>query len=511
MLRRLAKDPIVRLQAGVILGVAIPFFLPWLSWKDLWGWVLLYSEIPLQLVTILAFRYGLRRCESEAERRFWRLWSFAIGAWLVKTLVAIVLEMSSQLGTLADLGLSFGFFFFYLFAALALESRPNLPSGRHSETLRAMERSGTLIFFSGLLLYFSVVPAIYHEDAYANSTLLLYVALDSYLVIRLAGFMRSALDGRWRRVYGFLLFTCCVWWATDTVEMFSWTFELSWIQQVSYFDLIWLVPWATLVLAARVREIPVAESAHARLSTGFPLGPLVVYTVSFPIIHFSLPRLGLGSDELAPMREALALVLTVVMAAMVVIHQELLRVENRRLEAERLETQMQIEHLAFRDPLTGLPNRRLLVDRVVRGMGRARRFNRRLGILLLDIDDFKNVNDSHGHDVGDAVLQQISARLEGCLRAGDTVARLGGDEFVAVLEGLREAADTEQAAEAMKGSLESPYVVEDLNLVLTCTIGSAAFPDDGESLETLLKQADIDMYRRKDERRREAGGPRAID
>jgi diguanylate cyclase (GGDEF)-like protein len=159
----------------------------------------------------------------------------------------------------------------------------------------------------------------------------------------------------------------------------------------------------------------------------------------------------------------------------------------------------EIEHLAFYDTLTGLPNRRLLLDRLNRALGTAARGSRRCALLFLDLDNFKTLNDALGHDIGDVMLKQVAQRLKDCLREGDMVARLGGDEFVVILEDLSTQAviatsQTETMGAAILARLNQPYQLGLQQHHSTCSIGAALFDARNASMEEVLKQADIAMY-----------------
>ena len=163
----------------------------------------------------------------------------------------------------------------------------------------------------------------------------------------------------------------------------------------------------------------------------------------------------------------------------------------------------QIQHLAYHDPLTNLPNRALLMDRLTQQTALHKRHNLRGALLFLDLDHFKHINDSLGHPVGDAVLKMITARLEASTRQEDTVARLGGDEFVVLLTGLtgkrsEVTRHVREVAEKLRMLLAEPMVFEGNRLQVTPSIGIALMPDHGDSPADLLKRADIALYRAKD-------------
>jgi diguanylate cyclase (GGDEF)-like protein len=170
---------------------------------------------------------------------------------------------------------------------------------------------------------------------------------------------------------------------------------------------------------------------------------------------------------------------------------------------QRKAAEVKIEHLAFYDPLTQLPNRRLLLDRLQQALAACAR-SRRLGaILFIDLDDFKTVNDTQGHDVGDLLLQQVARRLLACVRAHDTVARLGGDEFVVMLEDLSKspqeaATQAEIVGEKILAALAAPCLLAGHEHHSTGKIGVTLFSDQRETVDDLLKRADLAMYQAKE-------------
>ena len=168
----------------------------------------------------------------------------------------------------------------------------------------------------------------------------------------------------------------------------------------------------------------------------------------------------------------------------------------------RKEAEEQIHQLAFYDPLTKLPNRRLLMDRLHHAMASSIRTGDHGVILFIDLDNFKTLNDTKGHDVGDLLLVEVAQRLQACVRAGDTVARLGGDEFVVMLGNLSD--DVEQAVthaktagENIRKSLSQPYLLRDFEYFSSCSIGISLFRAHDVSVDDLLKRADTAMYEAK--------------
>lgn len=170
--------------------------------------------------------------------------------------------------------------------------------------------------------------------------------------------------------------------------------------------------------------------------------------------------------------------------------------------SERKVNEAHIHRLAFYDPLTNLANRRLLMERAQQAQSVSARNGRYGALVLLDLDNFKKLNDTKGHDVGDLLLQEVAARLQAVVREGDTVARLGGDEFVLVLEGLSsnqgEAANqTEMVAEKIRATLGAPYLLGESKHQSSPSIGVVMFRGHQENIETLFKYADISMYQAK--------------
>jgi diguanylate cyclase (GGDEF)-like protein/PAS domain S-box-containing protein len=167
-------------------------------------------------------------------------------------------------------------------------------------------------------------------------------------------------------------------------------------------------------------------------------------------------------------------------------------VSNARALSQRM------SYLAQHDSLTDLPNRVLLNDRLTQAMAIARRANTKLGLLYLDVDRFKTINDSLGHAIGDRLLQSVAQRLPACVRHADTVSRQGGDEFVILLSQLTHAQDAAVIAEKILASLGVPHQIERHTLYTTVSIGVVTFPDDGLDAGTLLKNADFAMYQAKE-------------
>jgi diguanylate cyclase (GGDEF)-like protein len=155
------------------------------------------------------------------------------------------------------------------------------------------------------------------------------------------------------------------------------------------------------------------------------------------------------------------------------------------------------KHLALHDVLTGLPNRRLFQDRLESAIERARRTETQTALLVLDLDRFKQVNDSMGHHVGDLLLQQVARMFGSRVRRSDTVARTGGDEFSVILESPTNGADAVLVGRSLQALLENPLLLEEHSVKIGISFGVAVFPDDAQEIEALCIAADLRMYENK--------------
>jgi diguanylate cyclase (GGDEF)-like protein len=166
--------------------------------------------------------------------------------------------------------------------------------------------------------------------------------------------------------------------------------------------------------------------------------------------------------------------------------------------SERKKNEQRIAYMAQHDALTGLPNRSLCQERLQMSIEQARRSGQRVAVLFVDLDRFKNINDSLGHHVGDGLLRSIASRLSTAVRPGDTVARLGGDEFVVILNGITDVEEIGKIVDQRLISLiRQPHHVDGAELHISCSVGVAVFPDDGDDIDRLMRHADVAMYQAK--------------
>jgi diguanylate cyclase (GGDEF)-like protein/PAS domain S-box-containing protein len=189
-------------------------------------------------------------------------------------------------------------------------------------------------------------------------------------------------------------------------------------------------------------------------------------------------------DSAAPIRRQDASILGAVM----VFHD----VTDRRIAQSRL------QHIAFHDALTGLPNRALFSKTLSKAINHARLVGTRVAVLFLDLDRFKTINDSLGHGVGDELLIAVAKRLKQCIREDDVVCRMGGDEFTAVINNIKSSKSVSRIAEKISESISKPFNIQNHILRVSTSIGITVYPDDGENIEALLKNADTAMYVAKD-------------
>ena len=175
-------------------------------------------------------------------------------------------------------------------------------------------------------------------------------------------------------------------------------------------------------------------------------------------------------------------------------HLVIAAIEAQKMAEAVQAAKVQLDYLAHHDPLTDLPNRILLQDRLNQSIEMARRQGRQLAVMFMDLDQFKNINDSLGHAVGDQLLQSVAQRLVGCVRQSDTISRQGGDEFVLLLPDLEHAEHAARSAQKILDVVAQPYCIDQHDLYTSVSIGIGIYPNDGEDAQDLIKSADTAMY-----------------
>ena len=248
--------------------------------------------------------------------------------------------------------------------------------------------------------------------------------------------------------------------------------------------------WLAVALVACLADVAGSLASSGRYTVGWYFGRVesmiagsVLLLVFIGEINGLYRRLGSAVRDLSAANDQLV---------RAVQEKESLLVELRRSEAG-------VRQLAYYDPLTELPNRRLLIDRMKTAISQATRHQQAMAVMFLDLDHFKEINDTLGHEAGDALLKEVASRLQGCVRSGDTVSRLGGDEFVIVLAELARPGDANRVAEKIIQALKEPILIGGRPLQVSTSIGIAELPADGdESMEKLMQRADAALYAAKD-------------
>jgi diguanylate cyclase (GGDEF)-like protein len=207
-------------------------------------------------------------------------------------------------------------------------------------------------------------------------------------------------------------------------------------------------------------------------------------------------RPALASSDAAALCNALATSEQKLEAALQLVDElgSLFRQRVALLSETVAEAVAQVRQFAYHDELTGLPNRRLLLDRFNQAIARAARQHKLLALLFLDLDGFKTINDVLGHVSGDSFLKQVAARLSACIRTSDTACRFGGDEFVILLPELECEESAAVAAAKIRAHLAAPYVIDGSAIQVATSIGMALYPVDGNTYADLLRQSDVAMY-----------------
>ena len=459
------------------------------------------SDLAMVLLAIVALLAGLDVIPDRRERRFWGLVAAGFGAWA--TIFVLFLAVAADAWNVGlDLGVDGLYLLFYLFLLAAVDGRPDLVAGRPTRPVRGRYRlPGLVVFGAGLFLYFVLIPALITPDLYhsLSPSFFLYIALDVYLALRLLVLARLTHSPRWRRCFHLASAMAAFFLASDFVELLVMRGRIP-KDGGLLLQAWWLLPGVAVVVLVRLRALPVYDPDQAAGARGEEVAslargaPFFAYALIFPLIHFAFYRAGLFQQPTRAVHENFVLLWMFCLGAISLAQHLELERKNLLLVDERRLTEEKLWYLANFDPLTGLPNRVLFRDRLAQALKTARRDGRLVALVYSDLDDFKRVNDSYGHAVGDQVLQSAAKRLRGCLRDSDTVARLGGDEFIVILEAIEDAAHVERLTARISGTLSKPYEVGERVVNLGTSLGVGFYPRDGEDVDTLLANADSAMY-----------------
>ncbi len=261
----------------------------------------------------------------------------------------------------------------------------------------------------------------------------------------------------------------------------------------------------SVVICARSQQLSVTVATGIPSSPRRPysVAPYVAVGLAYALLIAALAKRGLELGDWFMVASVTAC------TALVIARQLTAFAENRRLLVERRALTSQLEQMAYHDALTGLPNRALFFHRLEQTLEDAQRETHTTAVVLLDLDDFKPINDELGHHAGDEVLVSVARRLVAQVRGTDTAARLGGDEF-AVLLAATSAEHVEAAARRISTAITEPLIVEGRSLQVGCSVGIAVDTDGGTPAADLVRRADAAMYRVKGERRRTAPGRPAV-
>jgi diguanylate cyclase (GGDEF)-like protein len=245
---------------------------------------------------------------------------------------------------------------------------------------------------------------------------------------------------------------------------------------------------ASLLYSSDGKATSTEASTHAAISAN---EYMVVaghnWTLSLSTQEAFAERYGRGIETLAA---AAGVVLSLLLALLAWL---MVNGRDRALQLAEAMTE-ELRHMAQHDPLTGLPNRALFSDRLHQELAHAKRRQGRFAMVFLDLDYFKPINDSFGHDIGDQVLRQVARRLRDSVRAADTVGRIGGDEFVVLMAQISASDSIPALAEKLREALRQPFLVAGHELSLSCSVGVAVYPEDGTDALALTKGADDAMY-----------------
>ena len=457
------------------------------------------STVVLLGLAIAAVFHGVRRRTFERERVFWRLIGIALGAWLIGEATALAFYDVSNSFTLAAVDALY--LCYYLAFTLALDLRPQSSTSQlQIRPLRVLGSAGRVLVLSGLFLYFVILPSTLGIDEFLTwvPSFSLYVALDLYLVSRAFQEMRHAATPQSRLIYGLLLAALSFALITDSLD-------LAWI--ASYLpdtfprvaDFLWYAPMVLIVVAARSGSFSDDGSTTGTDDDDEQVRgvPLLVYSLGFALLHLLLTLAPHSNGSLQTARITLVMVWLILFGVLNLIQNSIIQREVRLQSHQRREAEQYIRDLSRLDPLTGLLNRRALEEELARAVARANRSGMPLGLMFIDLDDFKVVNDTWGHPAGDDVLREAAARIKALTRDVDSVARYGGDVFVLIFEALEDPAGAEIVGRRILDGFKMGFQFESGRINLSASIGIAVHPANGRNPGTLFEAADRAMYKAK--------------
>ncbi|MDX6245847.1 MAG: diguanylate cyclase [Frankiales bacterium] len=415
-------------------------------------------------------------------RTSWALFAAATGSWgagqVIWTYYEVAARRPAPFPSLADAG----YLLFPVFALAALLVRPSAAfdgRGRLRVLLDGLMVAGALFNLS----WATTLGEVYHQGADSVGSLVVGMAYPVEDLVVLAVAVMVLVHARART--GLLLITAGIVGMGIADSAFIYLTATDAYTTGSPVDIAWVAAFLLIGLAAALDTGPVEAQTESRTSSSIYLGlPYVLVTLGISVVVGG--ALGGAADPVTVVVAAIDL-------AALLSRQYLLVLDNRQLFVRSQAQQSQLLYRAFHDPLTGLANRALFTDRVGHALNLHRRTLRPLAVVFCDLDDFKAVNDTLGHDVGDALLEALADRFRATARAGDTVARLGGDEFGVLIEDDGEAM---ALAHRMLAALAEPIMLADRQLRVHASIGVATVssndpPIDGQEL---LKRADLAMY-----------------
>jgi len=496
-LRWLVLDPwMVSVVALASVFLAVPG-LQWLTSNARSVITDYFSTMVLLFVAIGAVLSGVGNLESERERYFWRLLGLSLSAWLAGEILSYL--YLDNVNASAGIGVDSLYLILYLGLVLALDLQPESADGTvRIRPLRFLASAGRVLFVGGLFAYFVLLPRTLGVTEYLTwvPSFSFYVILDLYLVGRLVHSAFHARTPRWRWIYGLLSIGWAFVLATDSID-FAWITSYLPETLPKLADVCWFIPMILIVVASR-----------ARLSTGDSIQPdsaadddnrirgvpLLVYSLGFALVHLFLGSVQHNDGLLQNARIGLVMVCLVVFGILNLVQNSVIERQSREQSLRRKEAEAHIRSLSMEDPLTRLLNRRAFDVEFARAVARAGRSGLVLGLMFIDLDDFKQVNDTYGHTAGDSVLREAAARITAFTREVDTLARYGGDEFIVVLEGLERPADAEVVAGRILDGFKIGFQFETGRIKLSASIGVAIYPGDGRTPSELFEAADRAMY-----------------